>query len=240
MEIMRQGGQILHDVFEETIKIVNPGVTTEQIDKLAEKLIRKKGAEPAFQRVSGYRWTTCICINEQVVHTPPSGRKLQNGDIVTIDMGVFYKGFNTDKADTMVVGKTTDDKEAFLAVGKKTLHKALQQVKTRNRIGNISKVIQENIMQAGYYVIRDLTGHGIGPNLHEDPFVPGVLTGSITHTAEIRPGMALAIEIIYAQKKTDIIEEKKESWSLITKNGSIAACFEETVAIYENKASILT
>jgi methionyl aminopeptidase len=134
LEIMAEGGKILREVFEKTLRSVEVGMTTEHIDIMADKLIHEAGAEPAFKRVKGYSWTTCICINEQVVHTPPSKRTLKNGDIVTIDMGVFYKGFNTDKADTIIVGNTTPELELFLKKGRQTLTSALQKARVGNRI----------------------------------------------------------------------------------------------------------
>lgn len=240
LTVMAEGGRILRETLNETRAFIKPGVTTREIDDVAESLIRKAGAEPAFQRVEDYQWTTCICINDQVVHTPPSERKIKEGDIVTLDMGVFYKGFNTDKADTIAVGQTTPEVKKFLETGRNALNKALKQAKQGNYIGNISQSIGTDITEAGYWVIRNLTGHGVGKILHEDPLIPGVLSEKLKHTPKIEAGMALAIEVIYAESKTDFTEEEGDGWSLVTKNGSLAAMFEETVGVFENKTSILT
>lgn len=240
LKAMEECGKILRDAFKKTLSTVKPGISTLQIDQTAEKLIHEAGATPAFKRVSGYSWSTCICINSQVVHTPPSKTILRNGDAVTVDMGVFYKGFNTDKADTVIVGEGDKKIKTFLQVGRDALKKALEAVRVGNRIGHISEVIQDEVERGGYYVIRDLTGHGVGTSLHEEPFIPGVLRGSVEKTPKIKPGMALAVEVIYAQSKTGIMEEKGATWSLTTVNGSMAACFEETIGVFENKTSILT
>lgn len=240
LKLIARGGQILHKTFNETLSAIKSGVTTAYIDNLAESLIRAEGAEPGFQRVADYQWTTCICINNQVVHTPPSSRIIRYGDIVTLDMGVFYKGFNTDKATTIPVGSVSQEVVTFLSEGKKALQNAIKQAKAGKRIGNISQSIGKDIQKAGYWVIRNLTGHGVGKALHEDPFIPGYLQGKAMRTPEIKPGMALAIEVIYAQSRTDITEEDGLEWSLVTENGSLSAMFEETVGVFNNKTLILT
>lgn len=239
--LMKAGGAILHQVFEEIRPLLKPGIKTEEIDKRAEQLIIKHGAEPAFKRVKNYYWTTCICINEQIVHTPPSGTILQDGDVITVDMGVFYRGFNTDKADTVVVGGSSDNAiEGFLSAGRDTLQQAIGKAVGGNYIGTISRAIEEGIQKGGYYVIPDLTGHGVGRILHEDPMIPGFLSGRVEKTPPIKPGMVLAIEVIYAQKESPMVPEKRSDWSLVTATGVLSACFEETIAVLPKKTIVIT
>ena len=240
IRIMSEGGKKLAEVYEKIRKITKPGITTLEIDNFAEKEIKKSGGEPAFKKVPGYRWSTCLCINDQVVHTPPTRRHVKEGDVLTVDIGIYFEGLNTDKADTFTVGKESDKVKSFLAAGRSALDKAITTAKENKRIGDISQMIQQEIEGRGYFVIRDLTGHGVGKKLHEDPSIPGYIDKPVEKTPLLKKGLTIAIEVIYAENKTDIVYEKGDNWSLITEDGSIAACFEETVAIVSNKTLILT
>lgn len=241
IEIMIEGGKRLKKVVEELLPFVKEDRTTEEIDKKAEFLIKKQEGESSFKRVEGYHWTTCLSINEQIVHTIPSSRVLKKGDLLTIDIGFLYKGYHSDYAMTIIIGDHFNDESVkFLTVGKKALSSAISEVKIGNRIGHISSAISSEIGQNGYFVIRELTGHGIGTKLHEDPLIPGYIDIPIEKTPMIKNGIVLAIEIIYSKKKTKIEYENDDGWSLITANRSLAACFEHTVAVYQNKALILT
>lgn len=249
---MHVGGAMLAQVIDETAAYVRPGMTTKEIDTFATKLIKKLGGDISFNKVPGYHWATCLCVNEQIVHTPPSDRVVKEGDVLTIDAGVFYKGLHTDKATTILVGSSFSNPPIlqspnppnnlphFLESGREILNAALKQVKPGNRIGHLSQVIDELAQKKNIYIIRDLTGHGVGHELHEDPLVPGYVDRKLEKTPLIEPGMVLAIEIIYAQKRAHIMPEKGSDWSLITSNHSIAACFEDTIAVLQNSASILT
>lgn len=241
IEIMKESGRKLRRAVELLLPTVRPGMTTGEIDKQAEELIVKQGAQPSFKRVKGYSWTTCVPINEQVVHTPPGNRKLKEGDVLTIDIGAYFKGFHSDYATTFIVGNTRDEKiERFLETGKTALQKAIDQATFGNRLGHISKAIEEEIYPAGYHIMEQLTGHGIGHELHEDPFVPGFLDKPLEKTLKIREGLVLAIEVIYSMGTEDIAYEKGDDWSIVTADGSLSACFEHTVAITNKNTFILT
>ncbi len=236
-----KGGAILKNVLGEVINTVKPGITTKELDEKAEKLIYKQGGSPGFKRVKNYRWTICSPVNEQVVHTPPTSRALENGDVLTIDCGVFYEGFHTDAAKTVVVGKSTQATIAkFLEVGKKTLQQAISKAILGNRIGHISGAIESGIRANNYQVIKELTGHGVGRQLHEDPLIPGISSADVNKTPELKAGMVLAVEVIYSFGTDKITYESHNDWSIKTADGSISACFEDTIAITKKKTLILT
>jgi methionyl aminopeptidase len=241
IETMRQGGIILRKVYKDLLKIVKPGIKTLDIDNEAQRLIKLNGAEVSFNKVPGYKWATCLTINEQVVHTPPSKRVLKDGDVLTIDIGVFYKGFHVDFSDTFIVGVNKDKStQKFLDVGRTTLQKAISIVGDDVHIGEISALIEEEIESAGYHVMYELTGHGVGHELHEDPMIPGYLDKPIRKTTKLKNNMVVAIEVIYSMGTHSIAEEEGNDWSIVTEDGSLSACFEHTVAISENKPFILT
>jgi methionyl aminopeptidase len=238
---MKEGGARLRKVVQQLLPSIQPGVTTAHIDKEAERLLIAAGVEPSFKRVKGYHWSICIPINDQVVHTPPSEQVIKEGDLVTLDIGAYYRGFHTDWATTVVAGGVTDKKvDAFLAVGREALKKGLAQVAAGNRIGQISEAIEKEVYGAGYYILKQLTGHGVGRELHEDPFIPGILEKAIAKTPLIKPGMTFAIEVIYSMGTEEIDYEEGDDWSVVTRDRSLSACFEETIAVSENKSFILT
>lgn len=241
IEIMRQSGAKLREAMKKVFPLIAPGMTTAKIDEMAEREIKAQGAESSFKRVKDYYWTTCTTVNEQVVHTPPSNRVLKDGDVLTVDVGAYYKGFHSDYSDTVIVGKKADPEIVrFLDVGKKTLYKAIDAAKAGHYLGEISRVIEDEIYGHGYHVMEQLTGHGIGHELHEDPFVPGFLDEPVEKTLKIRPGLVIAIEIIYSMGTEDIAYEKGNEWSIVTADGSLSACFEHTVAITDKNTFILT
>jgi methionyl aminopeptidase len=241
IEIMKEGGKRLRQVVEGIRPKIAVGVTTEAIDKEAEKLIKIHGGEPSFKKVKDYRWATCLPINEQVVHTPPSKRKLKEGDILTLDIGMYYKGFHTDYAETMIVGEREDNKLAhFLEAGRGALFAAIRMVKVGNRLGSVSQAIEKEIDKNGFYVLKELTGHGIGRDLHEDPYVFGYQYKPLEKTPLIENGLTLAIEVIYSVTTEKIVGEKDDNWSVVTADSSLSACFEQTVAATEKQTLILT
>lgn len=241
IELMKKGGEILRRVVSELLPQIKDGMTTREIDDLAQKLIKNKGGDLSFNKVKGYHWATCLCINEQVVHTRPSDRRVKNGDVLTVDIGVYYKGFHTDYATTFVVGGKTDpDTEKFLKVGRETLDKAIARAKKGARLGEISKVIQDEIRGNGYFIMKELTGHGVGRELHEDPYVPGYLDRKIEKTLEIKPGLVIAIEIIYSKGTEEIAYEEGDDWSIVAADLSLTACFEHTIAITDKGTIVLT
>lgn len=241
IEIMAEAGRRLKRVVNNLLSIIKPGITTNFIDKTAENLIIKYGGKPSFKEVNGYKWTTCLPINEQIVHTPPSDRVLLNGDLLTLDIGLYLKGFHTDFATSFIVGNKIDIKVInFLNTGKNAIDRAIKQAKIGNYIGNISETIQKTVESAGYNVSNTLVGHGIGRTLHEDPMVPGILEGNIINTPKIEKGLVIAIEIIYMMGKKDVEIEKNSEWSIKTTDNSLSACFEHTVAITDKGPVILT
>lgn len=238
---MEKGGEILRRVMSELKPHAAPGATTQELDHRAQELIKKYGADPSFKTVKGYRWATCLPINDQIVHTPPSSRVLQEGDLLTIDIGVYYQSYHTDYADSFIVGSSRDPAiSVFLDAGKKALSKAIGKVQQGNRIRDISAAIEEVVVSSGYCVIRNLTGHGIGKQLHEPPLIPGYIETSRDQNKRMSAGMTFAVEVIYAMGTSQMKHEKGDDWSLVTVDGSLAACFEHTIAIGKNNAFILT
>jgi len=241
IEIMKEGGKKLRRIFAKLIKFVRPGITTLAIEKEAQRLIKEEKAEVSFDKVEGYRFATCLPVNEQIVHTPPSERVLKKGDLLTIDVGLYYQGFHTDCAKTIVVGEEQKGElKRFLDAGKLALKKAIEKIKVNGYLGEVSEAIETIIKKSGYFVIKKLTGHGIGKKLHEDPFVFGFLDRPIKKTLKIRPGLTLAIEVIYSMGTEEMVFEKNDNWSIVTKDRSLSACFEKTVAVTKSGVFILT
>lgn len=239
--VMRQGGKILKKTINKLLDKAVTGVSTMSLNQKAEKLIKEYGALPSFKMVKNYQWATCLPINSQIVHTPPSEVILKPGDLLTIDIGVCYRSYHTDYATTIAVGGADETLKKFLKTGEETLTYAIKQVKHGNFIGNISQAINQNISKNGYFVVRQLTGHGIGRELHEEPLIPGYLdASSVDRTPKIKNGMVLAIEVIYALGSSQIVPEKGNNWSLTTKDGSLSACFEKTIAVIDDKPFSLT
>jgi len=241
IKIMQEGGRRLKKVVGELLPTIKSRMTTLTIEEKADSLIKKFGGEASFKKVKGYCWATCLPVNEQVVHTPPSDKVLKNGDILTIDIGFYYQGFHTDYAISLVVGGSKDSRlNKFLQVGRETLAKAIKKVNENGRIGEISQLIEKEIYGHGYFIIKRLTGHGIGRQLHEDPYVLGYLDRPVSETPLIKKGLVVAIEIIYSLGSEKVIPEDDDDWSLVTKDGSLAACFEHTVAVTGKDTVILT
>ena len=240
IKIMAEGGKKLKAVVKELMPLIKKGITTKEIDSKAEELIKKQGGESSFKTVPGYLWTICSPVNEQIVHTKPSNRILREGDVLTLDIGMLYRGFHTDYAITKVVGKSKDAKiNKFLKTGEEILSLAIKEAKIGNRLGSISFAIEKEITGHGYFIIRELTGHGIGRKLHEDPFILGFVDLPINKTLMIKKGLVIAIEIIYAMGTDKMIYEK-DNWSIITKDRSLSACFEHTIAVTDRGPIILT
>lgn len=245
IKIMLEGGKKLARVLELVKERVKVGITTKELDRIAELLIKKEGGKPSFKMVSGYKFATCMCVNNCVVHGLPDKYKLKDGDILGIDIGMFYRGFHTDMAWTI---RVSDSKfsilnskiEEFLRTGELALKRAIEKAVIGNRIGHISQAIQETIEEAGYSVVRQLVGHGIGRELHEEPQVPGFLKGGIEGTPELKEGMTLAIEIIYNLGKPEVCYKNSDGWTIITSDGSLSGLFEKTIAITKNGPLTLT
>ena len=239
IKIMIEGGKRLSQVVKELLTEIRIGISTQEIDSKAERLIKKYGGESSFKKVKDYHWSTCLPINEQIVHTPPSTRIIKDGDLLTLDIGFYFQGFHTDFATSFIVGEKKKEIERFLQAGKEALYKAIDQAKVNNYLGQISQAIEKTINGYGYFVIKELTGHGIGRELHEDPFITGFLNDKMTNTLRLKPGLTLAIEVIYSQGTEKMVFEKGEDWSIITKDQSISGCFEHTIAITDKRTIVI-
>jgi methionyl aminopeptidase len=241
---MQQGGQILKEVLSKIMLLVKPGVSLANLDQSARRMILEKGAEPSFERVKNYRWTICSCVNNVVVHGIPGEYKLKAGDVVGIDCGVFFQGFHTDSAWTVYLpgGSKARNQEIrkFLNTGETALEKAIKQVKPGNYIWDISKTIQSTVESSGYSIVRTLVGHGVGRQLHEDPEVPGFVSSFREATPVLKPGMVLAIEIIYNMGSPEIVYQGNDGWTIVTKDGKISGLFEATVATVSHGCLVLS
>jgi len=241
IDLVRQSGQITANALKVVLPRVAPGISTLELDNLIEKTITDAGAKPSFKMEKGYSWTTCMCVNDCVVHAVPTKYKLQEGDRLGIDLGSFYKGFHSDASWTVLVGEKYDPAvKKFLGVGEKTLALAIKQCIPGNHIGHISKTIQNNVETAGYSCVKQLVGHGVGKMLHEDPEVPCFLRGKIENTPEIKVGMVLAVEVIYNMGKSEVVYQGDDGWTIVTRDGSVSGLFEHTVAITQKGPEILT
>jgi methionyl aminopeptidase len=242
IKIMQHGGHILAQTLNAVMDAVKPGVSELELDQLAEKLIREQGGEPGFMKVEGYRWTTCLSTNDVVVHGIPGDYRFKEGDIVGVDCGVYYKGFHTDMSDSKRIkkeGEADDDIDTFLKVGKHALDEAVKVAVIGNRIGHISKTIQDIVEGSGYSVVRSLIGHGVGRELHEEPEVPGYLNRPLQKTQLLKEGMTIAIEVIYNKGKKAVALDK-DGWTIRTADGSMAGLYERTVAIVPNGPLMIT
>ena len=237
---MQTGGKKLSSVLNQLIQHVSIGMQTIEIDTIAEKLLLRSGGQPSFKTVPGYHWSTCININDSLVHGVPNKTKVQDGDIITIDIGLLYQGLHTDLSTTFQIGKTDTNTTIFLQAGKTALKQAINQVKPGRHIGHISKTLQTVIERSGYHCVPELIGHGIGENLHEYPPIPGVLSTPIKQTPILSPGMTLAIEVIYVAGSTNTITDKQDRWTIRTQDGKISAVFEKTIAVVSDGCLLLT
>ncbi len=243
IEIMSRAGKILADVLFEVLRHAKPGVSEMELDALADRLITERGGYPGFKRVPGWKHATCISTNDVIVHGIPTKYTLREGDIIGIDCGVYLDGFNTDMSESIIVGSDAGyrdpEKEKFLTVGKNALEEAIKQVKPGNRVGHISKTIQMIVEGAGYSVVRNLIGHGVGRELHEPPEIPGYLLRKIEKTPLLQEGMTIAVEVIYNMGKKEM-KYDDDGWTIRTKDGHLSGLFERTVVITKKGHEILT
>jgi len=245
IKIMVEGGRKLRLVLREIIKRAKPGITTLELDHYGEELIRKAGGRPSFKMVPKYNWATCMCVNKVVVHGIPNNYPLKEGNVLGIDVGMYYKKFHTDTAWTIEISKSKYQKaksmkDNFLETGVKALEGAIETARVGNHIGHISRAIQETIEKQGYSVVRTLVGHGIGKVLHEPPEIPCFLRGEIEKTPKILSGMTLAIEVIYNQGKSEVSYENDDGWTIVTADGELSGLFERTIAVTKTGPIILT
>jgi len=245
IEIMREGGRITDGALRKVLAAAKPGVMLIELDKIAEDYILAAGGEPAFKRVPGYDFTTCLNLNEGVVHGIPNRRRLREGDILTVDLGTYYKGFNTDHAWSILIGdkdiKTQEDKEKekFLETGEHALKAAIAACRVGSRVNDISRAMEEVLRGAGLTPMETLVGHGVGRELHEDPQIPCFAVGDGAKSPKLVEGMALAIEVIYAAGNPEL-RSLPDGWTLATVDGSLTGLFEHSVAVTKSGPIVLT
>lgn len=238
IEFMRHGGLILKETLKIASEAVKPGISTLELDELAENYIRSKGAEPGFKGYRSFPATLCTSVNEQVVHGIPSKDTiLKDGDIIGIDCGVLYKGFYTDACLTVLVGDVDPEIKYFVKITKKALAIAIKQVRPNGHVGDISFAIQKAIESYGYSAVVECTGHGVGKNLHEPPTILNV--GEKGTKEIMQPGMTFAIEPISAMGNGDVITAE-DGWTVVTKDRSVSAHFEHTILVTDSGYEILT
>jgi methionyl aminopeptidase len=237
LEAMRQSSRIVAAVLGELEPLIRPGIRTRDLDLYAEKRTRELGAVPAFKGYRGYPASVCVSVNEEIIHGIPSGRILQEGDIVSLDFGVLYEGFYSDSALTAPVGLTAPEALKLIAAAERSFFKGLEQMKEGHRLSDISAAIQESVESEGFSIIRQFVGHGIGRSLHEEPQVPNF--GAPGRGPKIRPGMTLAIEPMIAAGTYEV-EILDDGWTAVTRDRRLAAHFEHTVAMTENGPEILS
>lgn len=225
------------EVLEGIRKHISSGVKTRELDEFAESFILSKGAKPAFKGYRGYPSSICASVNEQVVHGIPSSVKLKKGDIISIDIGVYYNGFYGDAALTLPVGDISSKAKKLLAVTEESLQVGIESAVTGNRLSDISFAIQNNVEPEGFSVVRNFVGHGIGRKLHEEPQIPNF--GKPGQGPELMPGMTLAIEPMVNEGGWEI-SILNDGWTAVTKDQSLSAHFEHTVAITKNGHDVLT
>lgn len=240
IQIMIRGGRILADILADLLVAVKPGITGLQLENIACDLIKKNNGIPSFQTVRGYKYATCISINDVVVHGIPTNTPFQDGDIVGIDIGMLLDGFHTDMSWTVPVGFVSPQTVLFLETGKKALQESINKAVSGNRIGHISQVIEQTVTSKGYSVVRSLIGHGVGKNLHEDPEIPGFMAKPIEKTPLLEKNNTLAIEIIYNQGAYGVVYKNDDGWTISTRDESLSGLFELTVAVGEKKPCVLT
>lgn len=235
--LLRVSGRVAAEVLARLSREVRAGITTEELDGIGEKHIRDRGAEPVFIGYRGYRHATCISVNEEVVHGVPGKKVLQEGDLVSLDVGVKIGGYIGDIAATFPIGKIAGKAEKLLRTGKEALQSAIRQARPGKHLGDISFAIQRLAEKNGFSVVRDLYGHGVGTDLHEDPLIPNY--GQPGEGPELRPGMVLAIEPMLNVGGWRI-KTLSDGWTVVTEDGSLSCHFEHTVLVTEGDPEILT
>jgi methionyl aminopeptidase len=235
---MREAGRLVGEVLTELMAHIAPGVTTADLDGLAEKRITRAGAVPAFKGYHGYPATICTSINEEVIHGIPSGRRVLNeGDVISIDVGASLDGYYGDSAMTLPVGQVSEDAARLLRVTEESLYKAIESVRSGGRISDIGHAVQHHVEAYGFSVVREFVGHGIGQRMHEEPQVPNY--GEPGRGPRLSEGMVLAIEpMVNAGKPA--VKVLADGWTAVTRDGSLSAHFEHTVAVTADGPWILT
>ncbi|WLD93549.1 type I methionyl aminopeptidase [Alkalihalobacillus sp. AL-G] len=237
IDIMREAGKIVALTHQELQKHIKPGITTKELDSIAEKFIRSFDAIPSFKGYNGFTGSICTSVNEELVHGIPGKKVLKEGDLISIDIGAKYNGYHGDSAWTYGVGEISDVNQQLLDVTEQSLYKGLAEAKPGERLTNISHAIQSYVETQGFSVVREYVGHGVGQNLHEDPQIPHF--GPPGKGPRLKPGMVLAVEpMINAGSR--YVRTLADNWTVVTQDGKNCAHFEHTIAIVEGGFEILT
>ncbi|MFT2007382.1 type I methionyl aminopeptidase [Pontibacter sp. 13R65] len=237
IELLRQSALILSKAHGEIALLIKEGVTTAALDRRAEEFIKDNGGQPSFLNYNGFPYSLCISVNSTVVHGMPSKYALKDGDIISVDCGVFYKGFHSDCAYTHGVGNLAPEVKDLLTVTKESLYKGIEKAVVGSRIGDVSFAVQQHAESHGYTVVRELVGHGLGRNLHEGPEVPNY--GKRGQGLKLQNGLVIAIEPMINLGARQIVQED-DGWTIRTKDNKPSAHFEHTVVVRKDKAEILT
>lgn len=238
IELMQEAGRILALVHDELEKFIEPGISTLDIDQKGYKLIKSYGCIPSFLNYNGYPASICVSVNDEVVHgIPDKNRIIQDGDIVSLDAGVIYKGYHSDAARTYAVGEITDEARKLIQVTRESFFEGIKFAKAGNHLHDISCAIQQYVEKNGFSVVRDLVGHGIGANLHEEPEIPNYKVKG--RGPKLMPGMTLAIEPMVNAGAYDVWW-LEDDWTVVTQDGSLSAHYENTVLITEGEPVILS
>ncbi len=238
IELMREAGRILAQVHEDLGKMLKPGISTLDIDRAGERMIRGYGCVPSFKNYNGYPASICVSVNDEVVHGIPSKhRLLKEGDIVSLDAGVIYNGYHSDAARTYAIGKVGPEVQQLIQVTKECFYEGIKHARAGNHLNDISLAIQTYAEHFGYGVVRDLVGHGVGKALHEDPEVPNF--SQKRKGIRLRPGMTLAIEPMINMGRADVVW-LDDNWTVVTDDGSLSAHYENTILITDGDPEILS
>lgn len=237
IDIMREAGRIVALTHQELAKAIKPGITTKQLDELAETFIRSKGANPSFKGYNGFSGSICASVNEELVHGIPGKRILQEGDLISIDIGAQFEGYHGDSAWTYAVGNISEEDRRLMQVSEESLFKGLEKAIPGARLSDISHAIQIHAEAAGFTIVREYVGHGIGRDLHEDPQIPNY--GPPDRGPRLKPGMVLAIEpMVNAGER--YVRTLADNWTVVTVDGKNCTHYEHTIAITEDGYEILT
>lgn len=236
VDLMDQANRIVHEVLDAMEGLVRPGVTTLELDRVAEAMIRERGGVPAFLNYNGFPATLCTSVNDVIVHGIPGGTALREGDILGVDCGVVYKGYYGDAARTFPVGSIDPEAGRLIAVTRRALEIAVETVQPNRRLSDIGHAVQSYVESQGFSVVREFVGHGIGTSLHEDPQVPNF--GEPGHGLRLRPGMVLAIEPM-VNAGTPAVTVDADGWTARTRDGSLSAHFEYSIAVTDDGARVL-
>lgn len=237
IEIMREAGRIVALTHQELKQHITPGITTKELNQIAEKTIQKYGATPSFKGYNGFPGSICASVNEELVHGIPGKRKLKEGDIISIDIGAKYNGYHGDSAWTYPVGNISESVQKLLDVTEKSLYLGLEQVKPGERLSNISHAVQTHAEENGFSIVREYVGHGIGQDLHEDPQIPHY--GPPNRGPRLKPGMVICVEPMVNQGRR-YVKTLSDDWTVVTVDGKWCAHFEHTIALTEAGYEILT